>query len=183
MEEVIMHRVTGSFAAVAARITRHHGALAAVLLTLAALALAAPLPCAAASPVSSPAAEGRIVPVSLFSFGSQVLQAKMPVLVDFSAAWCLPCKALEKSLEWVAATAGDRVRVVRVNVTWNRHLAKLYDVQALPTLLVFDHGAVVERATGVLGPDDIRDLLTNSTHVSLATAAAPKHAANAAASL
>ncbi len=157
-----MHRFTLPFAAVVTHRIGYRGARSGVVVILAALALALTVasPCGAASP----AAEGRIVAVSLFSFGSQVLQAKTPVLVDFSAPWCLPCKELEKSLETVAATAGGRVRVVRVNVTWARHLAKQYGVQALPTLLVFDHGAVVERATGALSPDDIRDLLASSTH-------------------
>jgi thioredoxin len=116
------------------------------------------------------------VPVSFLSFGSKVLNAEMPVLVDFSAPWCVPCRAVEKSLDEVVAAAGGRVRVVRVNVTWSQGLAKRYGVEALPTLLLFDHGVVVDRATGALGPDDIRDLIAGSTRVAL-TAALPAGAA------
>jgi thioredoxin 1 len=175
MEEAIMHRSASLLPTVSGRIA-HRALAAALLITLSAAALNAPTPCFAASPAARPLAEDHIVPVSFLSFGSKVLNAEMPVVVDFSAPWCVPCRAVEKSLAAVAAAAGGRVRVARVNVTWSQGLAKRYGVEALPTLLIFDHGVVVERATGALDPDDIRDLLTSSTHVAL-TAALPAAAA------
>ncbi len=147
-------------------------AAAALLAGLTILALSAPAPCFAAPAPARPAAEDRIVPVSFLSFHSKVLAAEMPVLVDFSAPWCIPCKAIERSLAAVAAAAGGRVKVVRVNVSWSHGLAKRYGVEALPTLLVFDHGTVVERATGALSIADIRDLIAGSVHVAVDGAAA-----------
>lgn len=169
-----MVRFADLFFAVTRRIASP-SAIGALAVTLSVAALAAPTPGFAASPAPA-RAESRVVPVSFLSFGSKVLNAEMPVLVDFSAPWCVPCRAVEKSLDEVVAAAGGRVRVVRVNVTWSQGLAKRYGVEALPTLLLFDHGVVVDRATGALGPDDIRDLIAGSTRVAL-TAALPAGAA------
>jgi thioredoxin len=144
-------------------------AVAALLAWAALVALAAP-PCAAAGPSAPAEAERRVVPVSWLSFGSRVLAAQMPVLVDFSASWCAPCRQLEKALDEVVASAGGRVRVVRVNVGWSHGLAKRYGVEALPTLLLFDHGKVIDRVTGAMGAGDIRDMLANGTHPALIAA-------------
>lgn len=136
-------------------------------------AQAADIAGAAAAAGRQPPAESRVVEVSSLSFGRQVLAAQMPVLVDFSASWCAPCHAMDKSLDEMAATAGGRVRVVRVNVgVWSRGLAKRYGVEALPTVMLFDHGVVIDRETGVLGTGDLRDMVANGAHLELAAAPA-----------
>jgi thioredoxin 1 len=115
--------------------------------------------------------ESRVVEVSSLSFGRQVLAAHMPVLVDFSATWCAPCHKMDKSLDELAAAAGGRVRVVRVNVGgWSRGLAKRYRVEALPTVLLFDHGVEIDRETGALSAGDLSEMVANGVHATLATA-------------
>jgi thioredoxin 1 len=164
------------------RLTAAAALLAGSLAQPAHAAQAADVARAAAAADRQPLAESRVVGVSSLSFGRQVLAAQMPVLVDFSASWCAPCKAMDRSLDEVAATAGGRVRVVRVNVgVWSRGLAARYGVEALPTVLLFDHGVVIDRETGVLGTGDLRDMVANGVHLELAAAPAAAGVAAAAA--
>ncbi|HVT56935.1 MAG TPA: thioredoxin [Thermoanaerobaculia bacterium] len=101
---------------------------------------------------------GRTVSGSDHSFPEQVLRANVPVLVDFWAPWCVPCRKLEGALDEVAKELGGQVRIVRINITWNHTYADRYGVQALPTLLLFQNGKQVDRQTGALSAEDIKDL-------------------------
>jgi thioredoxin 1 len=171
----MIHHSASAKARIARRKTCRNVAAAvalAALLTPLAPATAAAAPAAAVTAAATQTGQHRVVGVSGFTFGSKVLAAQTPVLVDFSASWCVPCQAIARNLDAVAAAYGDRVRIVRVNVTWSPMLARRYDVRALPTLLLFDHGVLVERVTGALGVDDIRDLLASSVHLDLPATAA-----------
>ncbi len=92
------------------------------------------------------------------NFDEVVLQAKGPVLVDFYADWCGPCQQLAPVLERVSQDLTEG-RIVKVNVDQNPQLAARYNIQALPTLLVFVDGQVVQKAMGMQSEQEIRSLL------------------------
>ena len=104
-------------------------------------------------------AAARVLSASGFSFERTVLRADLPVIVDFWAPWCIPCRELEAPLAELAAKFAGRARVVRVNVEWSSRVAQRYDVQALPTILVFKGGALVSRSTGGASEQDLEELL------------------------
>jgi thioredoxin 1 len=127
---------------------------------------------------ATPAA-ARVLSASGFSFERTVLRAGLPVVVDFWAPWCIPCRELEAPLAELAVKFAGRARVVRVNVEWSSRVAQRYDVQALPTILVFKGGELVSRSTGGASEQDLEDLLAAqlapapATVPVAATAAAP----------
>jgi len=77
-----------------------------------------------------------------------------------SCGWCIPCRELEAPLAELAAKFAGRARVVRVNVEWSSRVAQRYEVQALPTILVFKGGVLVSRSTGGASEQDLEELLT-----------------------
>ncbi|MDQ2733094.1 MAG: thioredoxin [Armatimonadota bacterium] len=84
------------------------------------------------------------------NFESEVVQAGGPVVVDFWAEWCVPCKRLSPILESVAAKFDGRVKVVKCNIEQNRDLIKKYDVKSIPNLLFFKDGKVVDQSLGLV---------------------------------
>ena len=89
-------------------------------------------------------------PVSDASFEADVLKAEGPVLVDFWAEWCGPCKAIAPSLEELAGELGGRVTVVKLNVDDNPSTPSRYGVRGIPTLMLFKGGQVASMKVGAL---------------------------------
>ena len=81
-------------------------------------------------------------------FDAEVLNSEVPVLVDFHATWCGPCKALAPQLDKMAEELQGKARVVKVDIDAQQNLAVKYGVQAVPTLLVFSKGEEVARKVG-----------------------------------
>jgi thioredoxin 1 len=88
--------------------------------------------------------------VSDANFDAEVLKSSEPVLVDFFAEWCGPCKAMAPALEQVATEMKGKVKVVKVDVDQNPGITQKYAIQAMPTLIMFNGGKEVNRNVGAL---------------------------------
>jgi thioredoxin len=130
----------------------------ATIATIAAITMIAMIAMIAATPAQA-APSGRTVKVSDRSFQEQVLSSGIPVLVAFGARWCMPCRKLEGALTTVAGELAGRVRIVELDASSSRQAAQRYGIEALPTLILFVNGQPVERATGALSAEEIKDLL------------------------
>ena len=97
------------------------------------------------------------VNVTMSTFETEVLKSEQPVLVDFWAAWCGPCKMLMPTIEELAQSQ-DEIKVCKVNVDDEPHLAMKYKVMTIPTLIAFKNGEVIGKLVGVSPKDKILDL-------------------------
>jgi thioredoxin 1 len=88
--------------------------------------------------------------VSDKTFDQEVLKSKEPVLVDFFAEWCGPCKAMAPALEQVAAEMKGKVKVVKLDVDQNPQVTMKYGIRAMPTLMIFKDGQVAAQHVGAL---------------------------------
>ena len=89
------------------------------------------------------------------NFQQAVLESDLPVLVDYWAEWCGPCKMIAPILDEVARDYGDKVRVVKVNVDENQSVPAKYGIRGIPTLMLFRNGAVVDTKVGALSKSQL----------------------------
>lgn len=82
------------------------------------------------------------------SFEEQVLKSKTPAIIDFWAEWCAPCRAIAPIIKDLAGRYGDRVKIVKMNIDENPSTPGTYGVRAIPTVLAFKSGVVVEQIQG-----------------------------------
>jgi thioredoxin 1 len=88
-------------------------------------------------------------------FSQKVLKADVPCLVDFWAEWCAPCHFIAPVLEQIAEEYEGKLNVCKLNVDDNPGTAEQYEIMAIPTLLVFNHGELVEKIVGVKSKEEI----------------------------
>ena len=96
-----------------------------------------------------------VLAVGDMNFVSEVLEANVPVLVDFWAPWCGPCKMITPIIADVAAEFKDRLKVVKVNVDDDADYAAKYGVKGIPCLLVFNKGELITTRTGALSKSEL----------------------------
>lgn len=96
------------------------------------------------------------------SFTRDVLQSDTPVLVDFWAEWCAPCRKVEPVLEEIASEMGNKVRIVKLNIDENPETARAYRVMSVPTLTVFKGGEPVSSVAGAKPKSDLVRLIESA---------------------
>src|SRR3954469_4532966 len=101
-------------------------------------------------------ASPNIVVLTIENFEQQVLQATAPVLVDFWAEWCGPCKMIGPILDELAEEYSGKVNIGKVNIDDHKKLATEYGVRATPTLLLFQNGQVAEQMVGLRSKRDLK---------------------------
>jgi thioredoxin 1 len=90
---------------------------------------------------------------------NDVIMSDKPVLVDFFATWCQPCKMMHPVLEQVKAMLGDKIRIIKVDVDIHQQLAAEYQIQSVPTLMLFQNGEMLYRQSGAMSRNDLLALL------------------------
>jgi len=100
---------------------------------------------------------GTVQAVEASGWDQAVLQAKEPVLVDFWAVWCGPCRILAPTVEEIAGEYVGRLKVFKLNTDDNQEIASRYQIMGIPTLLFFKNGNVVDKVVGVVPKRQIKE--------------------------
>jgi thioredoxin 1 len=98
--------------------------------------------------------------VSDADFDSEVLKATGPVVVDFWAEWCGPCKMIAPVLEEIAGSLGPKVKIVKLNVDENPSTAQKYGIMSIPTLMIFKNGTMAARQVGAAPKQKLEQWIT-----------------------
>ena len=96
------------------------------------------------------------------SFESDVLKSAEPVVVDFWAEWCGPCRMIAPALEEIAGQLGDKVKIVKLNVDENPNTAAKYGIMSIPTLMMFKNGELDDRIVGARSKQQLHQWISNA---------------------
>jgi thioredoxin 1 len=100
--------------------------------------------------------------VSDADFEAEVLKATGPVVVDFWAEWCGPCKMIAPALEEIAGSLGDKVKIVKLNVDESPATAQKYGIMSIPTLMMFKNGELASRQVGAAPKQKLEQWITSA---------------------
>jgi thioredoxin 1 len=100
--------------------------------------------------------------VSDADFESEVLKSTQPVVVDFWAEWCGPCRMIAPALEEIAGSLGSKVKIVKLNVDENPNTASKYGIMSIPTLMIFKNGTMASRQVGAAPKQKLEQWITAS---------------------
>ena len=103
-----------------------------------------------------------ILHISDESFEEEVLQSERPVLIDYWAEWCGPCKMIAPVLDEIATEYSDRLKVVKLNIDDNPQTPPKYGIRGIPTLMVFKNGEMVDSLIGAVSLEELEDLVTRN---------------------
>ncbi len=104
-------------------------------------------------------AGGNILEFSDQNFEQEVLKSDKPVLVDFWAEWCAPCRMIGPAVEAIAGEYAGRAKVGKLNVDENQSVTSRYNIRSIPTLLIFKNGEIKEQLVGTTSKDNLAKLL------------------------
>jgi len=93
----------------------------------------------------------------------KLINEKTPILVDFHAEWCGPCKAQSPIIKQVAEEVGGKVRIIKIDIDKNQQIATQYNVRGVPTLILFKEGQIVWRQSGVQSKAQLIDVIKQNT--------------------
>lgn len=99
-----------------------------------------------------------IIDIERSNFEQEVLQSSEPVLIDFFASWCLPCKLLSSIIQEISSE-NENLKVCRINVEEEPELAELFEIMSIPTLVYMEDGSVLEQFKGFCDKDTIQSML------------------------
>jgi len=93
---------------------------------------------------------------------NSIINDSKPVIVDFHALWCSPCKMQSPILKEVAGELGDKVRIIKIDVDRNPEISSRYSVQSVPTLIIFKNGKLIWRQSGVASKAQLNNILAQN---------------------
>ena len=93
------------------------------------------------------------------NFQQEVLESSIPVLVDFWASWCMPCRMLAPTIEKLAEENQGKLKVCKLNTDENQNISAQYGIQGIPTLIIFKEGKEVGRTVGVMSKEKLQEKL------------------------
>lgn len=100
------------------------------------------------------------VQLTVNNFESEVINSNIPVLVDFGAPWCGPCKMIEPYIEEIAKEFNGKIKVCKLNIEDASQIATQYTVMSIPTLMIFKDGKIMEKRVGLMSKDDLTKLIS-----------------------
>jgi thioredoxin 1 len=100
--------------------------------------------------------------ISDLNFEDEVIKSDKPVLVDFWATWCGPCKAVGPIMDDIARTYGERIKVAHLNVDENPHMTATYGISNIPTIILFKNGQPIDTLVGLMPKERLEEFIVNA---------------------